>query len=222
MSSMRRLHLLLLALLVSSATMLGTVQAASPKLVLTSADSFVKDSTATVAVVENSGSIAVNAVQANIMYPADKLEFIGIDSTAAFAIEAESYGGVGQIRIARGALPDVVGTQTVAIVHFRVVSTGQASIRFSTGTAVLRSDNNTDIVNGAFGTFTCKLKPPKTTAPKLAVTEQSNITPSVVASPPVVNASVQPKRVIPPLTNPTTLLIESKILLPSMFLLSFK
>src|SRR4051812_4159260 len=73
------------------------------------------NTTFTVNVREDSGAATVNAVQANLTYPAASLELISIDTTtSAFPLEAQSTGGNGSISLARatnGGAPAVTGNQ---------------------------------------------------------------------------------------------------------------
>ena len=52
----------------------------------------------------------VNAVQANINYPADKFDFVKVDgSGSAFELEAQATGGDGQVQIGRAHIGDLRG-----------------------------------------------------------------------------------------------------------------
>lgn len=121
------------------------------------ASSVAKGSIFTVSVYENSGGDSVNAAVANLAYPADKLDYVGIGSSAAFSIVAASSGGGGSVQIDRGALPAVSGKQLVATVRFKAkVDSGTASVTFSSG-KVVSADSNADIYSGgAGGTYTLK------------------------------------------------------------------
>lgn len=101
----------------------------------------------------NSGSEPVNAVQANLTYPADRLEFKSISSAgSAFDISAEASGGGGSVRIARGSVNPVTGDKLVATVYFRVLaSSGSGSIMFAGGSDVIRSTDNVSILAGKTG-----------------------------------------------------------------------
>jgi chitodextrinase len=112
----------------------------------------------TVTIREDSGATTVNAVQIKLSYPADKLQFVSIDnSTSAFGTEAESVGGNGTVSIARGTSGGqfVTGSQVVSRVTFKsLMTTGSASVAFTTGTAVVNSVDNTALaltyVNGTY------------------------------------------------------------------------
>lgn len=81
----------------------------------------------------NGGGASVNAVQANIAYPTDKLQYINtFYSGSAFEIQAESTWGGGVVRIARGTLNPISGDALIAVVSFKVLaSSGSASLSFT-------------------------------------------------------------------------------------------
>jgi hypothetical protein len=90
----------------------------------------------------------VNAVQANLIYPTDKFDYGGIDTNgSAFEIEAQSTGGNGQIKIARGHIGTLTGPQLVARVSL-VTKAGQGngSIDFAKGSAIVRSTDNANVL----------------------------------------------------------------------------
>lgn len=95
----------------------------------------------------------VNAVQANLTYPADKFEFGNIDTTgSAFEIEAESSGGDGQVKIARGHIGSVSGIQLVAKVNLIAKSgKGSSFVNFASGSAIVRSTDNANVLGSTGG-----------------------------------------------------------------------
>lgn len=110
--------------------------------------------TFTIEVRENSGTTGVNAVQANISYPTDKLKFVRMDaSSSAFPIEAQSSGGSGKIGIARGIIGSLRGDQLVAKITFRVNSTaGTASLGFTSGTSLVSAAQNQELLGSVSAT----------------------------------------------------------------------
>ena len=78
----------------------------------------------------------VDSVQANLSYPADKLDFTGLSyGGTAFEIQAEGSGGGGSIRIARGSISAKSGDVLVATISFRAkVDNGSATVSFTSGT----------------------------------------------------------------------------------------
>ena len=101
-----------------------------------------------VAVRVDTGTEPVNAVQANLSYPADKLELTDISYTgSAFGIEAESSGGSGTIRMGRGSIQAQTGNLLFASLTFRaLIGSGSAAVNFTDGSSVVRSTDNQDIL----------------------------------------------------------------------------
>jgi hypothetical protein len=130
----------------------------------------------TVQVRENSGTTAVNAVQANFSYPANLVDFVSIDTTgSAFDIDAPSSGGSGQVSIARGlASTSVTGDKLVATVTFKSKTTGGSiPMAFTTGTALVSYSTNSDILGSlsVTGGVTYTID---TVAPTAAITAPAN------------------------------------------------
>lgn len=92
-----------------------------------------------------SSSDAVNAVQSNLSYPTDKLDYLSTSfSGTAFEIQAQSTGGGGSVMIARGTTGSVSGDKLIATVTFRAkVSSGSAVVSV-TGDSSL-ANNGTEI-----------------------------------------------------------------------------
>lgn len=149
---------------------------AAASLYLAPASSTVnQESYLSVAIRVNTGGDKVNAVQANLSYPADKLDYISTSSSgSAFDVEAESSGGGGSVKIARGKVGTVTGDQLVATITFKAkLSSGSAIISFTAGSAVVRSSDSKDILSGkSGGTYNFKAAPPPPkpdkTAPKIS------------------------------------------------------
>jgi chitodextrinase len=106
----------------------------------------------TVTVHENSGSDAVNAVEADLTYPANSLQFVSIDATtSAFGVQAVSTGGNGTITLARGTQTAVTGDQIVAVVTFKaltVTGASSAAVAFANSSAIVRSSDQTNVLVG--------------------------------------------------------------------------
>jgi hypothetical protein len=114
--------------------------------------------TVTVEVRENSGSTAVNAVQANFTYPTARLQFVSISADgSAFPVQAENSGANGQVKIARGTTTPVSGDQLLAKVTFKVTAAGSAPLDFNTGTALASSTTHGNVLGATTGaTYTLK------------------------------------------------------------------
>lgn len=121
----------------------------SAQLLLSPAKSTISaGQTFTIQVRENSGTTTVNAVQADLTYPTDKLTLDSIDdSTSAFGIKAASTMGTGTLEIARGNTTPLSGNQLVANLTFTAkAAKGNASVSFASTSALLSSTTNTNII----------------------------------------------------------------------------
>lgn len=136
---------------------------------------FAINTTFTVDVRENSGTTAVNAVQANISYPATLVDFVSIDTTtSAFTTDAQATGGSGSVNIARGIVGSLTGDQKIATITFRTKATGgTATMAFTSGTALVSATTNTDLLGSlaatAGGSYTIDA-----TAPTVALSTPAN------------------------------------------------
>lgn len=124
-----------------------------------SSQTYSVNSTVTLEVWEDSGTTAVNAVQANFSYPANLLTFVSIDKTgSAFGTSAPSSGANGQVSIAAGATCSascgtLTGNQLIAKVTFTTnAATGTASLPFVTGTALISASASTNILGSLAAT----------------------------------------------------------------------
>jgi hypothetical protein len=101
----------------------------------------------------DTGDKPVNAVQANLVYPADKFDFHSIDAKdSAFEVQAMSTGGNGKVNIARGHIGDVKGPNLVAKVILVAKSNkGDAQVSFADGSAVVTSTDHKNILKDKTG-----------------------------------------------------------------------
>jgi len=106
-----------------------------------------------VAVWVNTGGETVNAVQANLSYPADQLEVTGLDYTGtSFPAQAESTFGGGSIRMGRGVAPAspptwVTGANLIGTITFKAkVGSGTANVSFAAGSKVMKHPDFTDVL----------------------------------------------------------------------------
>lgn len=131
----------------------GNLQAAGSLYLTPSAKSVPQGANFTVTVGVNTQGEPVNAVQANLSYPADKLDFVGVSAYgSAFEIQAEGSGGGGIVRIGRGTVSGKSGSLTVGNVTFRAkANSGSATVSFAGGSSVLRSTDNANIFGGGGG-----------------------------------------------------------------------
>ena len=101
----------------------------------------------------DAGSQSVNAVQANLTYPADKLKFVNVDTTTSnFGVAAQATGGSGTITIARGNTTALSGKQLVAKVNFTAaVGKGSAAVGFASNSALISSTTNKNVLAATYG-----------------------------------------------------------------------
>jgi hypothetical protein len=140
------------------------VRAASGSLFLTPVTQNVSvGSTLSVVIHEDSSTEPINAAQAKLTYPADKLTYKNISyTTSVFDVHAYENGGSGTVKLSVGKTPPpTTGDQIVATVNFEVIATGTASVDFgcilnysncTDGNAIIRSTDNTDILAFTTGT----------------------------------------------------------------------
>ena len=122
-------------------------------------------------IVENSSTVPVNAVQANLTYDQTKLQYVSTDiTTSPFTTVVENTGGAGSVKLGLAILStSVTGPQTVAKVTFKAIATGAAPISFAAGSDIIQASNNLSMAPTNTGvTYTIA----DTTAP----TAPSNIT----------------------------------------------
>ncbi|MDO8591373.1 MAG: cohesin domain-containing protein [bacterium] len=104
--------------------------------------SVARDSTLTVGIHVNSGEAAINAVQANLSYSSDKLDFVSISPSLVFPVESENSGGNGVVHVGRGTFGSVKGDQLIANVTFKAKAAGLAEVNFAASSSATESSNN--------------------------------------------------------------------------------
>ncbi len=104
------------------------------------------NTTFTVTVRENSGTTPTSGAQADFTYPANLVDFVGIDSTGSpFTSQVKASGSNGQISIVRALLesPFPTGDQLLAVVTFKTKTavTGTATMAFNLETGIINANN---------------------------------------------------------------------------------
>ncbi len=134
------------------------VQAATSGIYIApAAGNFAIGSTIRVEVRENSGSDMVNAVQADLIYSKQNLEFVNSDATgSAFGVDATPADKVvcpqaGACTIPRGSISAISGDKLITIVNFKVIAAGTGTIQVSASSLLLSSSTNTDITPNKTG-----------------------------------------------------------------------
>ena len=190
--SAKLITLILASSFVSVFGALQLVKAAAATLYLSPASSSVQQgNNISIAIRVNPGGDPVNAAQANLSYPTDKLNFVSITSSSAFPFEVESSGGSGSVRIARGNISSVSGDQLVATVTFSAkTTTGTAAITFASGSSIIRSTDYQDILSGTTGgNYTVTAPPTPTPSPTPSPSPSS---PKPASGPSSASTSVTP------------------------------
>ena len=144
----------LVALVLSVAVVPMASAAGSATLSLSpSSGTYKVGDTFNVAVHEDSGSTAVNAVQANLSYSTSKLSYVSYTSSSAYNVEAESSSSGGTLKFARASITPRTGDQTVVTVKFKALaSTSGTSVTFASGSSVNANDGSgTNILSGSSG-----------------------------------------------------------------------
>lgn len=122
----------------------------------------------------DTGGQAVNAVNAEVTFPADKLQVVNPAASTSFIsiwVTAPTYSNTaGTIRF-QGGLPNP-GIKTsagvISTVTFRVKSSGQATIKYAPTSQVLRNDGQGTNILSSTGTATITLKNPPPSGPEIS------------------------------------------------------
>lgn len=132
---------------------LGQVEAAgSATLSLTPASgSYRVGDTVTVTVQENSGTDAVNAVQADLNY-SGTLQHVSTNlSSSAFTLVGTNTAGGGSVKLGLASTTNRTGQQTVAVVTFRAISAGTSTISFAGTSAIVRASDVFNVLGPTSG-----------------------------------------------------------------------
>ncbi len=134
--------------------MAGAAQAAgSGTLTLTPASgTYTVGQAIVVSVYANTGGAPINAVEADVAYPQQKLQFESLDTSAsAFSIAAAGSGSGGTVQVARGNIQPVTGRVLVAVINFKVIAAGSAALHFLASSALVTSTDNTNALGSTSG-----------------------------------------------------------------------
>lgn len=102
----------------------------------------------TVAVWVDSKANPITAVQANLEFDSNRMEFLSIDANdSAFSVQAQSTIEDGVIKIARGSFTPVQGNSFVANVKFRALrKTRSTQVSFANNSELISSDTIKNIL----------------------------------------------------------------------------
>lgn len=212
MNIVKRFNLILSALGVISAVLfssgLANAAGSASFSLSTSSGSFTKGTKVTLSLYENSGSVPINAVQANVGYDASKLQLIYYASSggnrsadfsgSAFALVAEASGGSGHIKLGAGVAagaPALTGKQLVAKITFKVLAgSGSTSLSYEGGSAIVDANDYTNNVwngNTSGGSFGLK-SPPTSSGGTTSKPSTGSSTPKSSTSKPSTTTTVTP------------------------------
>lgn len=110
-------------------------------------------SMSTLEIWEDSANEPVNAVQASLSFPADRVAYSGVDAAgSSFGVSAQSTAEGGKVTIVRGSTEPLRGKQLVARVNFKMQARGTVKIDLTNQSQILRSSDNINILSGRTGT----------------------------------------------------------------------
>lgn len=109
--------------------------------------------TLVVTVREDSLSVPVNSLQADLTYPTAQLQYVSASTTGSnFTTTVSNSGGGGTVQLALGILAgSLTGDQFVAQVTFSVVGSGAAAVDFAAGDGIARASDSTDVCQAKLG-----------------------------------------------------------------------
>ncbi len=147
----------------------GIAHAAEASLFISpAAGSFVVGSTFTISLYVNSGGHSINAVEADLSFPRDKLQVVSPSTGNSFIstwVTQPSFSNIDGTLHFVGALPNpgiATNAGLISTVTFRVVGTGSAVVKFLDASKVLLNNGQgTDILGQTTnGVYTLTVPPP--------------------------------------------------------------
>lgn len=109
--------------------------------------SYASGATITMTIRMSSGSVGVNAVQANLTYPTAQLQFVSTSTAGSpFTTTIQNSGGSGSVQLGVGILAgSTSGDQLVGTVTFTALNAGSAAVSFAAGSGIAKASDSTDI-----------------------------------------------------------------------------
>ena len=137
----------------SSAASQKTASAGTARMwLVTAAPQATRGSTVTTEIWVDSAAEPVNAVQADLTYPPDRLSYAGVDTAdSGFGVTAETTGAAGKVLVVRGNTAPLTGKQLVGRVNFVAQATGPAKVDIDKQSQLLRSADNKNILSSLAG-----------------------------------------------------------------------
>ncbi len=106
------------------------------------------NSTVTLTVRADSGSIPVNAVRADLKYPNGTLEFVGIDVVgSSYGVEAPTKTSNNTVSITRGSITPLTGDHLVAKVTFKLISGSANKVTLANTSVLASASSNANIID---------------------------------------------------------------------------
>lgn len=169
--ALRTFFSLLLAAIALVGTPAPDVRAAGPASLLftPSSGEYFVGSTFDVAIVLNTNGQAVNAVQADIRFPADKIQVVNPSASTSFItlwVSQPSFSNIDGTITFQGGIPSpgiTTSNGIVSTVTFRVVAPGPVALSFADTSQVLLNDGQgTDVLQTrGIAQFTARVPPPE-------------------------------------------------------------
>ncbi len=143
-----------------------------------------------VAVYMNGGGNPINGVEADLSYPASKLQYVGVNySGSAFEITASGGGGDGAISIDRGTTGSVSGSGLIATLTFKAIAnSGSAAISVGGNSALVNSGTAVGFVPGGVSVNFSDYVAPAPSATAVTPTAPVAVAPPKDTTPPAISA----------------------------------
>jgi len=94
--------------------------------------------------------VPVNTVQAALVFPKEKLEFLSADTAdSPFKVLARQEVGDGSFMLAAGNIEPVQGKHRIATLSFKPLSNDKATLYFARGSQTLQASNNGNVLTRA-------------------------------------------------------------------------
>ena len=168
-TALKALIIILFVFIWSAHAQKAQAEAEASLYLLPSSGNYAVGDTFDVSVFINTGGQYVNALQASLSFPADKLQIVSPSagqSVISVWVGQPSYSNTGGIISFQGAIPNPglnVRQGLISTITFRVKSTGKAIINFTDDSKVLLNDGKgTDALHSTSGAiFNLVLPPPQ-------------------------------------------------------------
>ena len=117
--------------------------------------------TLVVKIAANSGTVPVNAVQADLLYNKAQLQYVSTATASPYNICPQNTGGSGQTELACATTGSLTNSHLVAAITFNVIGTGTSTVSLNSNSEILQTSNQQNIWNGNTTGTTLSLGPGK-------------------------------------------------------------